>query len=289
MTDRQRSAAVARYVGNRTGKMKVGSCVLSEKPMPEYGPFSVHLLRLREIEKVIAARHGMTVPETDDGDLYIEAAAFALNAHCHARGGDLDQMLDGWCGRWAPWARPRAGALLRPILNNLVRRKYDLKADEVANLIQVAYSERQMLSLCTIGACDVPRHLRRSMAKNRKKDIDRQRQAEIRRQQGRQPRESFLAANRISRLKPWVALNISRRTWYRRFGTSPSLLENIIIGDTPVPTVPLGPRSTARPLPSTEPLPSRAPKGADAVASANDDAEPCDVGPRLRVMGGASG
>jgi len=282
-------AAVARYNGNRTGQMKVGKCVLSEKQTANRGLFSKHLLRLREIERVIEARHGLTVPETDDGDLYIEAAAHALNAHCKDRGGDLDQMLTGWCSRWAPWARPRAGVVLRPILNKLVRRIYDLRADAVAILIQVTYSERQMLELATIGACDVPRHIRRSMAKARKREIDRQRQAEIRRQQGRQPRASFLAANRISRLKPWLALNISRRTWYRRFGTSPSLLENIIIGDTPVPTVRLGARLKGLAHPLAEGTPSsKAQNGSDNATSVNDDAEP--YGARIpRRMGGASG
>lgn len=194
-------------------------------------------------------------------------------------------MLGGWCGRWAPWARPRAGTVLRLILNKLVGRKYDLKADEVATLLQVTYDERQMLSLRTIGACDIPQHVRRSMAKSRKRDIDRQRQAEIRRQNGRQPRESFLAANSISRVKPWLACNISRATWYRRDKTGLSQLENIIVGDTPVSTVTLGARQTDIVTAAKASFSSKAPNGA---ASANDDTEQRKVQKELSVMGGAS-
>lgn len=303
-------AALARYTGNRTGKLKVGRCVLSEKSMPRSGSFSRHILRLREIERVIESRHGMGVPETDDGDLYIEAAAFALNAHSRARGKDLDHLLHGWCSRWAPWALARAGSVLRPILNKLVRRVHDLKADDVAKLIQVTYSERQMIGLCTIGACDVPRHVRRAMAKARKREIDRQRQAEIRRRQGRQPRQSFLAGNRISHLKPWIALNISRRTWYRRSGTGPSKLDRMVIGDTPVPSASAFTRGAAHAAPlvgaaelagsafarhnvdgagahvDANPPPSRAPN--DAV-SAKDHTGQYDVEQELRLRGGASG
>jgi len=49
----------------------------------------------------------------------------------------------------------------------------------------------------------------------------RQRQRELarRRAQGTKSRAEY-EANSLSRNKPWLALGISRRTWYRRRGTS---------------------------------------------------------------------
>ena len=40
--------------------------------------FSLELLRLREVELVMKARHGSVLPETDHADLYIRAAALSL-------------------------------------------------------------------------------------------------------------------------------------------------------------------------------------------------------------------
>ncbi|MEZ5781840.1 MAG: hypothetical protein R3D70_09445 [Rhizobiaceae bacterium] len=287
-----------RREGIATGQVRLGKVVTHDvSRRNEDGlPFSKHILRLREIERIIEARHGLMVPETDDGDLYIEAAAFAINAHCNARSGDLDTILTGWCNRWAPWALPRAGVVIRPILIKLRRRKHDLRADDAAKLLQVIYAERQMLSLCTIGACDIDRALRRNMARNRKRKLDRERQAAIRNIEGRQVRESYLAANALSRLKPWVDLNISRRTWYRRFGTSPSRLENkntggdtLVprqIGDTPFSSANPGAALLALAMSAKGLTPSRAEIDAD---NANGGTEPLDFEDSKRRMGGANG
>lgn len=49
------NAAKARFRANRTGKMKVGRCILAEKPRPS-APFQVTSLRLRELERVFDHR-----------------------------------------------------------------------------------------------------------------------------------------------------------------------------------------------------------------------------------------
>lgn len=208
------SALVAKHKGRRTGKLQVGSVVLADLQRRHRGKHNLPLQRLREIEKVIRFRHGTIVPETDDPS-YIEAAAYALNAHCFAEGGDLPALLRGWCSRWLPWSLPRAGELIRPVLNGLVHRKYDLRADDVARLLQVTLAEREHIGLSTIGAHDFPAEIRKGIVKDRKRKRDKARQAAIRAAQGRKDRTSYEAES-LSRTQPWLAEGISRRTWERR-------------------------------------------------------------------------
>jgi hypothetical protein len=79
-----------------SGRMKLGRCVFSERPKNS-APFSQGLGRLRELEKIIWARHNGAVPETDDADAYIRAAAFALNAHCRTVGAGVIGGRPGPC------------------------------------------------------------------------------------------------------------------------------------------------------------------------------------------------
>lgn len=198
----------------RAGKLQFGGAVFGDWTGRQPGDYSRNLQRLREIERVIHFRHGTIVPETDDPS-YIEAAAYALNAHCFAKGGDLPASLRGWCSRWMPWSLPRAAELIRPVLNGLVHRKYDLRADDVARLLLVTFAEREHLGLSTIGAHDLPAKMRKAIVKDRKRKRDRARQAAIRTAEGRKDRSSYEAES-LSRTQPWLAEGISRRTWERR-------------------------------------------------------------------------
>lgn len=264
----------------------MGRCVLAEKPRI-VAPFQVTSLRLRELERVITNRLGVIIPETDDGDIFIEVAAYALNAHCYRNGLDLDAALTGWCSRWAPWALQRAGTIIRPILNKLVGRKYDMKADDVARRLLISMWERTALELRTIGAHDIPVRIRKGIAKSVKRSNDRVRQTTKRRARGVQPRESWLAANSLSKARPWDAEGISRAQWYRRHGeTGPSLVGISTKSDTLVSS-PVGLGATVVDLAlsskSLSSLQSRI--GAD---NANGSAEQCDGEEVLRHMGVAS-
>lgn len=177
------------------------------------GPFDIRIARLREIEAIIRHRHGPIIPETDDGDLYILAAAYALNALCYSRDEpDLfPERLRGWCHRFAPWALRRAAAVIGPILRKLHGRKYDLSADEVARVLNIRLIDRMDYGFKTIGGCDVTPTIRQKIAANKKRKHDKARQAAKRLKQGRRPHSQSL-----SQTKPWEAEGISRRTWERR-------------------------------------------------------------------------
>ncbi|TPK16681.1 hypothetical protein FJ872_17930 [Mesorhizobium sp. B2-5-9] len=283
------NAAKARLLANRTGKMKVGRCILADKPKPT-APFMITNARLRELERVITTRYGAVLPETDDADLFIEVAAYSLNAHCLTIGADLDKVLADWCHRWAPWALQRAGTIIRPILNMLVGRRYQMKADEAARKICLTLLERTTLEIKTMGACDFSARVRKGVAKDVKRSGDRARQTAKRRARGVEPRESWLAKNSLSKGRPWDAEGISRAQWYRRFReTGTSLVGISTKSDTLVSPVsitsPLGSAPVVLALPSKPLLPLKSRYGA---VNANGGAKQCDGDEVLNRMGAAS-
>lgn len=195
-----RAEVERRHTTHRSGKIMVGKAVLAEKPKRLAGRPALGVLRLREIEKVIRARYGRILPESDDDSVF-RAVALSLT------GQDLTQ----WCRAWAPWALVRAEELLQPAIEEAAGRRRMLTADAAAALLGVSYAERAALHLNTIGATDVDEAARRRLARQRKRERDRQRQQRQRRDDGASDRSAS-----ISKLKPWTAAGISRATWYRR-------------------------------------------------------------------------
>ncbi|MCO6052345.1 hypothetical protein NGM99_21380 [Mesorhizobium sp. RP14(2022)] len=178
---------------------------------------------MREIEKVIRSRHGYYIPETDDADIYIKAAALSLSA----------QDMIGWTQRWAPWATE---AIVLAVLADLRPRRRMISAEGCANLLKVGMAERRQLKLRTIGAFDLTPQERLKLAKEIKREGDRARQEQKRKASGRRNRASY-EEDSLQRLKPWEALGISRATWYRRRETSLSPVEYKTDGDTPVSNI----------------------------------------------------
>ena len=207
---------------------KIGNCILAEKPKrfrSDWKP-SLEMMRLREIEKLIRARHGLVVPDPEDTDdrdtclAYVKAAAFSFPA----------QDLTSWCRRWAPWVR---GDELMGIEAQARKRRRMMTADGVAGLLSVSWAERTAIGLNTFGACDVSTAERRQLAKARKRDRDRARQERRRRKDGRVDRQSQRDKT-LATLKPWEAEGISRRAWFYRMAncTRVSRVEEERDGDT---------------------------------------------------------
>jgi hypothetical protein len=87
-----------------------------------------------------------------------------------------------------------------------ITRKH-LSADNLARFLGVTYEQRQRLGLTTIGSVNVGKRARKELRKRRWRL-----NAESRRRgRGMRPQSQSL-----SRLKPWAAEGISRRTWERR-------------------------------------------------------------------------
>jgi hypothetical protein len=87
-----------------------------------------------------------------------------------------------------------------------ITRKH-LSADNLARFLGVTFEQRQRLGLTTIGSIDVKRGARKELRKRRWRfNAERRRRA-----LGMRPQSQSL-----SRLKPWEAEGMTRRTWYRR-------------------------------------------------------------------------
>ncbi|MDV4183286.1 hypothetical protein R1521_32820 [Rhizobium brockwellii] len=230
---------------NRDGseQILIGKVIWKEKPARKRDrriewQFSLETLRLREIEAVIRSRHGNGIPDpagTDDVDschAYLRAVAMTPGA----------QDLVSWAKVWAPWANPTD---LDEIGGQRERRKRMIGADAVAKLLFVTMDERTALGLKTIGACDRSTEDRKKLARDTKRARDRAAKEKARREEGRVARASYEAES-ISRLKPWLAEGISRRTWERRRDASLSRVEEEGKGDTPAskPDMPLSVQHT---------------------------------------------
>jgi hypothetical protein len=93
-------------------------------------------------------------------------------------------------------------------------------ADGLAGYLGVTYDERQTLRLGTIGSVNVKKADRKEIRRVR----DKVRRRERRRASGIRPRAEY-EANSLSRLKPWAAEGICRKTWerWRRRNMKPTL------------------------------------------------------------------
>jgi hypothetical protein len=180
-------------------------------------------MRLREIEKVIRARHGNFIPDPDGTDDREQCLNYVRAAALSGSGQDVRH----WCPRWAPWIQE---AELKAICATTFNRKHMLGADEVAALIGVTWDERVRLGLRTIGACDLSREAREQAAKDRKREKDRVRRKNSRCMQGLQKRKLY-EENSLSRLQPWKEEGVSRRTWERRRAASVSRIDSSVNSD----------------------------------------------------------
>lgn len=220
---------VTKIKADGSEQVMLGAVIMKEKPSrkrakPHDLPFSLENLRMREIESVIRFRHGNGIPDpsgTDDVELcyaYLTAVAFTPES----------QDVSSWAKVWAPWADV---VTLKLLDQQAATRKKALPADAVAKMLFVTLAERSTLGLRTIGACDVSKADRQKCAAHRKRELDRQRQERRRKNEGRVDRASYEAAS-LSRLKPWLAEGISRRTWERRRVAGLSRIEITSTGDT---------------------------------------------------------
>ena len=171
--------------------------------------------RLRELERIIVARHGKAL-DTDDADFYLVRVAQCLKRFHQFKNGaaTYNDVLDR-LKIWAQFSTPLVDDdALRGAVDEVMDKANLESADVIARRLRVTNAEREALKLRSIGACDLSRAARVKLAKERRKRRDRQRIAAKRRALGVKPRQQYLAESR-AQAKPWLAEGISRRTWYR--------------------------------------------------------------------------
>ncbi|MEX2167422.1 MAG: hypothetical protein WD852_10465 [Methyloceanibacter sp.] len=159
--------------------------------------------RIPEIERLFEQRYrGPVLPDDDAGrdDLIL-----MLHHLAHTRGDVLAKML-AWTRAHAPWL-PDATKLAKAI----AARCELPTARQLGRRLRLSDAERTALKITTIRPFDVS--AAELVARRLRQKIERRRQR--RRKQGVRSRAEY-EANSLSRLKPWEAEGISRRTWERR-------------------------------------------------------------------------
>lgn len=173
-------------------------------------PQQIVSLRLHELARLFGSRYRtMVLPDDDAGRDDIEPVIHHLAALRQPA-----RRAEQWLRLWAPWLTI---AEQHTIITEAIAGARPWTADQLAWRYRVTREERTMLGLTTIGAIDYGKAARTK----RRRDRDKSRKAAARRAAGIKPRREY-EASAIERAKPWEAEGISRRTWYRRRGTSPA-------------------------------------------------------------------
>jgi hypothetical protein len=165
-------------------------------------------VRFSELETVFAYYwRGTQLPDDDAGRDCLWIAACHV-WHLSKKCGPI-AAIKAWAAHWAPWCCEEE---LVALITRVEADPRKWKADPMAVELGLPIKTRDALELTTIGSIDLDKEGR----KQRRKDRKRHGQAEHRRKNGATTRDEYLAKNWKGRVKPWVALGISRATYYRR-------------------------------------------------------------------------
>jgi hypothetical protein len=175
-------------------------------------------VRIGDLNKVFGHRYGggklFVFPEGDDAAR--EDLRILLGHYARANPAAMGRIIRSR----APWL---TDADRDDIFEEIARFPRMWKAQALGKQLNLSESDRTRLKIKTIGSVDVTAAQRKRLRKFK----DRMRKHAQRRAAGAQTRHQWLADNSVSRDKPWDALGISRRTWYRRqkVGTGPSAIK----------------------------------------------------------------
>ena len=178
-------------------------------------------LRLGDLRRLVGDRcRGAILPDDDAGREYLKELLLPISlgpneAVKRARAievwGPANRMRRE-IELWAPWMTDDEAQTLIDEINLMPPWQRKPKARTLGERLQVPYGERARLGLRTIGPCDMTEAGMAVIRKQKKRQRDRLRRLS----QGIKPRAEYLATANLSQTKPWLALGISRRTYYYR-------------------------------------------------------------------------
>lgn len=164
---------------------------------------AIAALRIRDLSRLMRARYGSQLPNDAVG----RDCARIIVHHLAALSGDPRKRISGWLELWAPWLQLLDA---KQLLIEAISNPYRWRADKLGWRLWLTEADRAALRITTIGAID----LGKAERTERRRDHHRKLALAKRRAQGAKPRAEYLAS--VKTEKPWIALGISRRTWYRR-------------------------------------------------------------------------
>jgi hypothetical protein len=195
-----------------------------EQPLAERkcAPHNPNNRRIRELSKLARERFpddtgDYVLPDTPVG----QHLAIAIVTHLARAGQRSGKWLAAFCCDRAPW--------LDPDEIDVTKLQPD-RAQELGNKLQLTAALRTKLGITTIAPCDQTPEQRAAARKERRRNSDRDRRRRKREEKGGPTRKQWLAANTVSKLKPWEMEGVSRATYYRRreTGTAASYLSSTV-------------------------------------------------------------
>jgi hypothetical protein len=165
----------------------------------------IRRLRLGDMQKVLRSRYGITLPDDDAGRDDLRELLLPVSLGHHAA-----RKMQNTVQIWAPWMNADEAGQLLDSIERTPEFQRKPTSRELGERLRITNQERESLGLRTIAPVDMTaRQLR-----ERRKEKARVREWQRRRAKGSKPRDAWLA-NAKTRLQPWKAKGISRRTWYR--------------------------------------------------------------------------
>lgn len=172
----------------------------------------IRRLRLGNLRKLLRDRCGYALPDDDAGREYLHELLLPISIGPHAA-----IKMPNVIETWAPWVPLVAAQRLIDEINQTPIRQRMPTAKQLGKRLRLTNRERERLRLWTIAAFNMTP----ARASAWRKAKDRARKRRLRQLRGSKSRAEYEASS-VNRIKPWIAGGISRRTWYRRRGTSPS-------------------------------------------------------------------
>ena len=190
-------------------------------------PNVVGKLRVHELNRLFAyrfrgSREGWQFPDDDAG---LECLKILIQHYRRSFPEKMSRIIQVR----APWADAD------DILEEVVENPKAWRAAALGREVNFTRSEWREFRFRTIAPVDMTLQERRRDSRA----LSNARQLQRRRQHGTKTREEYLAANSLSRDKPWEAENMSRAEWYRRrtkAETSLATIKLTTVTDRPVST-----------------------------------------------------
>jgi hypothetical protein len=182
---------------------------MSKKPDAEM----LRRLRYRETRRLLRYRYGPILSDDGDGWRVLHELLLLVSLNSNSSAKTLVNVIE----TSAPWMESDEAEALIEDINRIPINERWRNPRQLGDRLRLTHAERERLKIKTI----LPHDLTDDELKERRKAKAKARMQKLRQKRGSRSRAEYLAANTATRNKPWLALGISRASWYRHRETSP--------------------------------------------------------------------